>query len=108
MFVAMNRFEVRAGKEPEFEALWRERETYLQQTPGFLAFALLRNREPGGGTTEYVSHSTWRSREDFEAWRASDAFTRGHAQASLHGLLAGPPKASLYEAVLEETKTVDS
>lgn len=98
MFIAMNRFRVTPGKEPEFERIWRERETYLDGVPGFVRFALLRSDTPG----EYVSHSTWRDRDAFIAWTQSPAFVAGHRQGSLMGILAGPPQVSLYEAVMEQ------
>ena len=105
MFIAMNRFQVNQGKESAFEEMWRSRETYLNDVPGFVAFALLRNSMPNDSkTTEYISHSTWRSSKDFEAWRDSESFNRGHAQGSVEGVLAGPPAVALYESVLEQSK----
>lgn len=97
MFIAMNRFQVAPGRGDDFERIWRERETHLDGVPGFVRFALLR-----GDGGDYVSHSTWESREAFEAWMSSDAFRRGHAQGSLAGILAGPPVVGLYEAVLQQ------
>jgi len=98
-FIAMNRFRVNPERSTEFEEHWRKRETYLQQVPGFLRFALLRGDEPG----EYVSHSTWQGRAAFEAWTRSDAFRRAHAQARTpEGVLAGPPRLETFEAVLEQ------
>jgi heme-degrading monooxygenase HmoA len=102
MFIAMNRFQVNAGREADFETRWRERDSYLAGVPGFLHFALLRGASEGN-VTEYASHTTWRSRADFDAWTQSDHFRRAHAQGSVQGILAGHPVASLYEAVLEET-----
>ena len=77
IFVAMNHFDVDPARTAEFEARWRERETFLEEVPGFLRFALLRGDEPGA----YVSHSTWESRAAFEAWTRSDEFKHGHAQS---------------------------
>jgi len=105
MFIAMNRFQVNPGQEDTFEEMWRSRETHLQQVPGFLVFSLLRNAPMGETqTTEYISHSTWASRADFEAWTQSEAFSRGHAQGSVQGVLAGPPVVSLYDTVLHQEK----
>lgn len=98
MFIAMNRFRVVAGKEQEFEQVWRERETYLDGVDGFVRFALLRSDAPG----EYVSHSTWRDRQAFMGWMNSEAFVKGHRQRSLAGLLEGPPQVSTYEALVEQ------
>jgi len=98
LFVAMNHFEVDPQRSDEFEAHWRERESYLQEVPGFLRFALLRGDEPG----HYVSHSSWKSRDAFEAWTRSEAFRKVHAQARTPaGLLRGHPRLELFEAVLE-------
>ena len=98
MFIAINRFLVVPGQEERFEALWRDRETYLDGVPGFVRFALLRGDRAG----EYLSHSTWESRAAFEAWTRSEAFTAGHRQGSLKGVLADHPQVSLYEAVVTQ------
>ncbi len=98
MFIAMNRFTVAPGKGEEFEQVWRSRDTYLRDVPGIIRFALLR----GDVDNEYISHSTWASRDAFIAWTQSAAFTAGHRQGSLAGILAGPPQIRTYEAVLEE------
>jgi heme-degrading monooxygenase HmoA len=98
MFIAMNRFRVVAGKEDDFEEIWRGRESYLKGVPGFVQFALLKS-EVGG---EFISHSTWVDREAFIAWTQSEAFAAGHRQGSLAGVLEGPPQVSTYEAVIVE------
>jgi heme-degrading monooxygenase HmoA len=99
MFVAMNNFRVAEGKEPEFEQIWKGRETHLDGVPGFVRFALLRGEAPG----EYISHSTWENRDAFIAWTQSEAFVAGHRQGgSLMGVLQGPPAVKLYEAVIEQ------
>jgi heme-degrading monooxygenase HmoA len=103
MYVVMNRFKVNAGREADFEARWRERETYLGGFDGFIQFALLRNSQSAGGITEFVSHTIWRDQAAFDAWRNSEAFTQGHAQGTVQGVLAGHPEASMYDAVIVET-----
>jgi heme-degrading monooxygenase HmoA len=98
IFIAMNRFQVNPARGADFEEHWRKRESYLAEVPGFLRFALLRGDEPG----QYVSHTTWASRAAFEAWTESEAFRKAHAQARTPaGVLAGPPRLELFEAVLE-------
>jgi heme-degrading monooxygenase HmoA len=98
MFIAMNRFRVVAGKEDDFEQIWRGRQSYLKSVPGFVQFVLLKS-EVGG---EFISHSTWVDREAFIAWTQSEAFAAGHRQGSLAGILEGPPQVSTYEAVIVE------
>jgi len=101
MFIAMNNFKVAPGKGEEFERIWRERDTHLKSVPGIIRFALLRGDAEG----EYVSHSTWESRDAFIAWTQSEAFAAGHRGGSLMGVLQGPPAVKLYEAVLTEDFT---
>ena len=100
MFIAMNNFKVAPGKEADFEERWRGRESYLEQVPGFVEFALLKGDEQG----EYVSHSIWENRDAFVAWTQSEAFAAGHRQGNVAGVLEGPPHVKLYESVLELRK----
>ncbi len=97
VFIAMNHFNVEPSRSDEFEKIWKERDSYLDEVPGFVRFALLRGDEPGS----YVSHSTWESREAFEAWTESEAFRKAHAGARMpKGVLLGHPQVRTYEAVL--------
>ena len=98
MFVAMNQFSITPGREAEFEEGWRTRESYLGGFDGFIHFALLKGDEAG----DYVSHTIWRSREDFLAWTQSDAFRKAHATRTAEGVLAGHPRARFYDAVVAE------
>ena len=97
MFIAMNNFKVNPEKAEEFERIWRERDTYLNEVPGVVRFALLRGDNPG----EYISHSTWESRDAFMAWTQSPAFAAGHRGGSLMGIIEGPPRVALYDAVID-------
>lgn len=99
MFIAMNRFQVVPARSADFEQIWRERESHLHGVLGFVQFALLRGESEG----EYISHSTWESRDAFIKWTQSENFVKGHRQGSLAGILAGPPQVSLYDAVIVET-----
>ena len=100
MYIAMNRFRIAPGREDTFEAVWRERTSYLDTVPGFKEFHLLRG-EPGAEFTMFVSHSVWSSREAFTAWTESDAFRKAHGQArSPEGTVLGHPQFEGYEVVL--------
>jgi len=100
MFIAMNRFKIALGRESDFEAVWRERESYLDGTPGFQEFHLLRG--PTSDThTLYASHSVWASRDAFVAWTQSEAFRKAHAQANPRkGTYLGHPELETFESVL--------
>lgn len=100
MYIAMNRFRVNAGFEDGFEQMWRSRDSYLSEVPGFQRFNLLRGATADGITT-FVSHSTWESRDAFVAWTESEAFRKAHGDArSPQGTLAGHPVFEGYEVVL--------
>jgi heme-degrading monooxygenase HmoA len=98
MFIAMNRFNVNPERAGEFEQRWRDRESYLKGQQGFIQFALLKGDEPG----DYISHSTWASRDAFLAWAQSERFKQAHNQAMPEGLIIDHPRASFYEAVVVE------
>ena len=100
MFLAMNRFRIAPGMEEGFEKIWRERQTYLEEVPGFVSFALLKG-ETKEDSTLYSSHSVWESRAAFEAWTQSEHFRKAHAQANApRGTYLGPPVLELFEQVL--------
>jgi heme-degrading monooxygenase HmoA len=80
MFVAMNRFKVLPGSEDAFEAVWRARQSRLDEMPGFMAFHLLRG--PSGEThTLYASHTVWEDETAFRAWTTSEQFRATHRGA---------------------------
>lgn len=100
MYIAMNHFSVAAGRGPDFEKVWRERESYLDHVPGFMGFHLVRGKDRDDGTHRYASHSTWRDRAAFVDWTHSDAFKRAHAQGGMpEGVLLGHPQFQGWEAV---------
>lgn len=98
MFIAMNRFKIARGREEEFIELWKNRDSYLQDVPGFKRFNLL----AGPVTEEYAlfaSHSEWESRQAFEDWTRSEAFRKAHANAGASkGVYLGPPQIELFDA----------
>jgi heme oxygenase (mycobilin-producing) len=62
--VMAQRFAARAGE--------------VGKADGFEEFQLLR---PDDDRTTWLVYTRWRDEEAFEAWRSSQAFTHGHAQA---------------------------
>ena len=100
MFIAMNRFRIAPGFEAGFEEVWRTRESYLDEVPGFKSFTLLKGPERDDHVL-YASHSIWESRAAFDAWTESDAFRKAHAQASApKGTYLGHPELETFESVL--------
>lgn len=102
MFLAMNRFRIAPTHAQAFEDLWRKRESYLSEVPGFKKFALLKGPEADDHIL-YASHTIWASKADFDAWTESEHFRAAHAQAKApKGTYLGHPELELFESVLEE------
>ncbi len=107
MFIAMNRFQVKRGMESAFEAVWANRETYLDRMEGFVEFHLLRGPEAEDHKL-YSTHTVWTSREAFEAWTHSDEFRRAHARAGANtgeSIYLGHPKFEGFEVIQTESKS---
>ena len=100
MFIAMNRFKIVLGKEKEFEDVWKNRDTHLNDVPGFKEFHLVKG-ETNVEYTLYASHSIWNSKNDFINWTKSEAFRLAHKNSGQHkGLYLGHPNFEGFEVVL--------
>ncbi|MFN2381867.1 MAG: antibiotic biosynthesis monooxygenase [Guyparkeria sp.] len=100
MYIAMNRFRIQPGHEKDFEAVWRNRDSHLEEVPGFRQFELLRGPERDDHTL-YASHTIWESRQAFEDWTRSEAFRAAHRNAGQHrDMYLGPPEFEGFEVVL--------
>lgn len=100
MYIAMNRFRIAPGREEDFLEVWRNRDSHLDEVPGFQQFKMLQG-ESQEDHTVFISHSVWESEEAFRDWTKSDAFRKAHANAKApEGIYLGPPKFEGYEVVL--------
>jgi heme-degrading monooxygenase HmoA len=100
MYIAMNRFRIARGFEDGFEEVWRRRESYLDDVPGFREFHLLRGPSSEVETL-YASHSVWDHRQAFVAWTESEAFRKAHGQAKApEGTYLAHPEFEGFEVVL--------
>ena len=100
MFVAMNHFRVTAGRGSEFEQIWRDRDSYLNDVAGFVQFHLVCGKDEEDGTHRYASHVIWDSHQDFLDWTHSEAFRKAHAEKRTpEGLLLGHPNFQGWQAV---------
>ena len=100
MYIAMNRFHIFCGHEAVFESIWRNRESLLDDVPGFKQFNLIK-----GATSEkstlYISHSIWESEHLFKEWTRSENFRLAHKNASKNShLYEGHPMFEGFEMVL--------
>jgi heme-degrading monooxygenase HmoA len=99
MYIAMNNFRVLEERSADFEAAWRNRESYLADVPGFREFHLLRGPIDEAGHRMYASHTVWEDESSFVAWTESEAFRKAHAQGKVGQLLAGPPRFIGWQVV---------
>ena len=100
MYIAMNRFRIAPGREQDFINIWKNRDTHLDEVPGFRQFNLLQ-----GATDEqctlFTSHSVWDSEEAFVNWTKSEAFRKAHAQARApKGTYLSHPQFEGFEVIL--------
>ena len=99
-FIAMNRFKIAIGRESDFEDIWKNRETHLDDVKGFQKFHLLKG-SPNEEYTLYTSHSTWDSKSDFENWKKSEAFKKAHSGGGKHqGIYLGHPEFEGFEVIV--------
>jgi heme-degrading monooxygenase HmoA len=78
-YVAINVLTVPADAGATLEQRFAARQGAVDGAPGFEHFELLR---PVEGTSDYLVYTRWRSEDDFRAWRDSQSFGQGHAQAT--------------------------
>ena len=100
MYIAMNRFRIALGKEQDFIDIWENRDSHLEEVPGFKEFHLLQGPSDEECTL-FASHAIWESGEDFSNWTKSEAFRKAHANAgSARDIYLGPPQFEGFEVVL--------
>ena len=100
MYIAMNRFKIISGKEETFEEIWKSRDTYLENVPGFKKFNLIKGSEQENYRL-YASHSLWETEEDFINWTKSEAFRKAHKGAGQHSdVYLGHPEFEGFEIIL--------
>lgn len=100
MYIAMNRFMIAPGKEQDFIDIWKSRDTYLSEVPGFKEFHLLQGPSDEKGTL-FASHSVWESSEAFSDWTKSESFRKAHARAGASkDIYLGPPQFEGFDVVV--------
>ncbi len=101
MFIAMNRFRVKRGCEADFEALWLNRDVFINREPGFVTFHMLRGPQTDEHSL-YISHTIWASREAFENWTRSESFRAAHKGAGeKKPLYIGGPQFEGFDVIQE-------
>lgn len=76
--VKINAISVPEGAGPELEQRFAARLGAVENMPGFEGFELLR---PTKGEDRYFVYTRWATEDDYQNWRSSQDFTRGHGGA---------------------------
>lgn len=119
-YIAMNRFQVREGAEPQFEQRWAQRKSSLLTLDGFRWFSLMRRVPPSGEGPDhkypddysYVSFTIWENKKNFNSWRKGPAFQEAHGGGDIFAFVGmiingfmtskGPPKPAFWRGLLVE------
>lgn len=105
MYIAMNRFKIVPGSEEAFEKVWADRDTHLDEVPGFKEFQLVRGPSHDDHTL-YASHTVWASEDAFVAWTKSEAFRAAHRNAGDNKVLyLGHPEFEGFTVVLDSANS---
>ena len=100
-FVAINTLTVPPEMRDTLEQRFAARAGEVDTMDGFEAFELLR---PVEGQERYLVYTRWDSRESFEAWTASQEFSRGHAQHHAQGPAATGSELWTFEVAEHKEK----
>lgn len=76
-YVVINAITVPDENRPEFERRFANRAGEVSKAEGFEAFELLRPASEAAADRYFV-YTRWASKEAFEGWMSSSAFTQGH------------------------------
>jgi heme-degrading monooxygenase HmoA len=96
-FVAINVLTVPPAMRDTLEQRFANRAGEVDKMDGFEAFELLR---PVEGQDSYLVYTRWASRDAFEAWLSSQAFTQGHSQHAAGGPAASDSQVWTFEVAL--------
>ena len=101
MYIAMNRFRIALGREPDFLKLWKERDSRLSEVAGFVEFRLLRGATDEACTL-FATHTVWESEAAFRDWTTSESFRLAHANAGgSRDIYLGHPVFEGFEVEIE-------
>lgn len=88
-YVVINAITAPPANREELERRFAARAGEVSKAEGFEAFEFLRPANEAAGDRYFV-YTRWASKEAFENWMSSAAFTKGHAQSSAAGPHAKP------------------
>lgn len=106
MYISINHIPVKAGREADFEKIFRERDRSVEQQPGFHSLDVLKpgsrmvmGSAPEPCANEYQVLTRWENEAAFKAWVHSDAFKKAHSREIDTSVFDGKSYLTLHEAV---------
>lgn len=100
-YVVINAITVPLERRAAIEERFANRAGEVSKAEGFERFEFLRPASDQAGD-EYFVYTRWASKEAFENWSSSSAFTRGHAQSSDAPPAGTGSRLLAYEVVQQE------
>jgi heme-degrading monooxygenase HmoA len=97
--VKINAITVPKERAGELVARFAARAGEVSKSPGFEAFELLRPTDDRG---VYLVYTRWESREAFDAWVSSSAFTRGHTAHDTRGPVSSQSELWSFDVIQQE------
>jgi heme-degrading monooxygenase HmoA len=97
MMTIVSHVTIEPGKEPAWDAAFRERLAAARRQPGWVAVQLC---IPAQAINKRVVIGTWETRAAWEAWHATDAFRKTREQ--MEGGEAEAREEWWHEVILEE------
>jgi len=76
VILAVSRFRVANGMEPEVREAFRNRPRLVEDAPGFLGMEVFTDQDD---PSVFYLHTRWTDPSSFRAWHTSDAHKRSHA-----------------------------
>jgi heme-degrading monooxygenase HmoA len=110
MLSVMTETRVKAGHESDWDRAYHERAADAQAQPGFVALQLLAPQPADDGAERdnqrRVVVGTWRNREDWERWHATDTFKR--TRSALNAATEDDGNERWFTVIEEHAATVAS
>lgn len=100
-YVVINAITVPPERRATIEERFANRAGEVSKSDGFERFEFLRPASDEAGD-EYFVYTRWASKEAFEKWAGSSAFSRGHSQQSDAPPAGTGSRLLAYEVVQEE------
>jgi heme-degrading monooxygenase HmoA len=97
MMTTITRVTLETGKEPGWDAAFRERAAAASQQPGWVGVQLC---IPTDALNQRVIIGTWETRADWEAWHSTPAFQK--TRALMEPAESGPRVEEWHEVILAD------